>query len=310
MSKAFKLKALSIVLKRHNVSELKKIYQEVIGEKAPSDISHFQLVKDLSTKTKFSELESDWADKLYANNTTIKVYRFVDDKGNRYQNGLNILKRKFSPDSWKKLCTKGYSPNQLRDKTQLMHVSNVNDKSFFLFVSPGRNKEVVQDLTVKYLQQPQFTIAVWYNKESLLQVRGLEKASQVVLEVIDYFKVSTGKYPSTKQAEIPDRTLFNKLKGVLKGRGTKGRYSNPTEEVTEVTLKANADKELLNTKRSKSLIDDKYNLNAAGIDFDYNNKGYTVWIGFKLGTFWIRSGDVTEDVLDYIQEKILSVTKV
>jgi hypothetical protein len=123
----------------------------------------------------------------------------------------------------------------------------------------------------------------------------------------DYLALKGKENVFYKHLSIEDKNTFDKYKKALYGRTFRGKMSNPKEEVTDIEMKTNPDTELFDTKKYKDLTKEKYNLNSAGIDFAYKKQSYVVWIGFKTGTFWIRSGDVSEDLIQYVQGKLLTV---
>ncbi|MBN8537372.1 MAG: hypothetical protein J0M15_09995 [Deltaproteobacteria bacterium] len=305
--KDFKLRPLSIILKMHSLRELKAIYSEVFSESPSSELSHLQLVKEISGQTTLSELVGIWDSKLYAHNTTLKLYQAINLKNeNKIESGIKKIKSHFNDEAWAQLFDEGYAPNKLPNEGRLLHISKLGNKYYFLFVYPGRAKEVIEELSVRHLIQPLFVIAVWDNDESTLQLRGQERAQLVAAKFENY--LNSEKEPvGLSHLYIKDKDAFDEYKKALDGRGMRGKVTNPDQEVAELTLVASPDTELMDTKKYKDLIDEDYTLNSAGIDFEYDGQTYTVWIGFKTGTFWIRAGDVTEELISYAQEKLLEV---
>ncbi len=291
----------------HSVGELKALHQDLLGEPAPKDVSHFELVKFLCDQISFSDLLESWSEKIYAHNTTLKLYQFVDLKSQEpISGGLKVIKARLG-ESWDKLTDKGYSPQQLKAEGSLLHISEMDKKAYFLFAYPGRTREVVEDLNVRYIVQPMFTIGVWDDATGTLQIRGQERQSVIAAKFTSYLELKSKDGVHASHLSIEDKDTFEKYKKALNGRTYRGKMSNPSEEVTDIEMKTNPDTELFDTKKYKDYVKEKYNLNSAGIDFAYKRKSYVVWIGFKTGTFWIRSGDVSEDLIDYVQSKLLTV---
>lgn len=311
LRKGFKLRPLAVILKMHSLSELRAIYLEIFEEDAPRELTFLQLVKTISSQTNFDDLMEVWESKMYAHNTTLKTYQFLETKTlSPIKNGILKIKKMFSTEDWEKLTTEGISPNVMTVEPKLMHISQIgDDKYYFLFVFPGRSKEVIEGLSVRYIPQPQFCIAVWYNDKALLQIRGQENQSVLALKFLKYLKGGEGDTVELKHIKIQDKEIFGKLKKELDGRGINGKVSNPLAEVSDLQLKANPNKELFDTKMYKSLVKRNYNLTDAGIDFVFKKTNYTLWVGFKMGTLWLRTGAASEDLLNHLQEKLLKVCK-
>lgn len=311
MQKDFKLRPTSILLKQHSLKQLRQIYEFQYGEAPKKDKTHLQLVHELSSALSVKELLNQWPEKTFAHNTSFKFYAVQNlaggKKPTKIKSGSKQIEEFFNSESWEKITNQGYVPNQLNEEGHLLQIAKNKNKTYFLFASPGRAKEVIESLQVRYLIQPQFTIAVWNDDDSTLQIRGMDARNTALTKVSEYLQVKDRIEPTFRQVYIGDKEKVKRLATLLDGEAKRGKFSSETAEVGEATLVSQPDKDLYETALVKQIEDAGYGQDSAGIDFIYQKESYTVWIGFSAGTFWLRSGNVTEDVIDYIEEKIAQV---
>lgn len=308
MQKDFRLKPVSILLKQHSLKELKQVYTEVNGKAPKQDKTHLQLVHELASDLSINALLESWPEKAFAYNTSLKFLKVTNDKTKeKIENGAKIIKAHFTQEAWTKITEQGYVPRELSEEGHLLQVAQTTNKTFFLFASPGRSKEVIEDLNVRYLVQPQFTIAVWNNKESTIQIRGMEVRETATSKLRNYMWINDRVEPVFEQIKIYDKEQVKKLAKALGGKAHRGKFVNPDNEIEEATYVSQADTDLYATAKVKQAEKEGYNQHSAGIDFVFQGESYTVWVGFSAGTFWIRAGTVTEEVIDYLEAKILSI---
>jgi len=308
MQKDFRLKPASIILRQHSLKDLREIYTEELGKEPKKDITHLQLVHELANSLSISALLETWSDKIFAHNTSFKFYNVTDLKSNKsIENGKTLIKEHFTKDAWEKITGTGYIPKTLSNDGHLLHISELNEKTVFLFAAPGRAKEVIEDLNVRYLVQPQFTLAVWDNKSSTIQLRGVDLRGTALAKIRDYLTKGETISPTFKQVMVQDRDQAKKLAKALKGRAHRGKFVNSKAEVSEATYVSAPDKDLYETQLVKDAEKSGYRQDSAGIDFVWNKESFTVWVGFSNGSFWVRAGEVSEDLIQYLQGKILSL---
>lgn len=311
MQKDFKLRPTSILLKQHSLKELRQIYESQYGEAPKKDKTHLQLVHELASVLSVEELFDQWPEKTFAHNTSFKFYsvqNVTDGKRpTKIKNGGKQIEKFFNAEAWNRITSQGYVPNELKDEGHLLQIARNGNKIYFLFASPGRAKEVIESLQVRYLVQPQFTIAVWNDTDSTLQVRGMDARDTALTKIREYLWVNDKIEPTFKQIYIDDKEKVKRLATLLNGEAKRGKFSSETAEVGEATFVSQPDKDLYETALVKQVEDAGYGQDSAGIDFLYQGESYTVWIGFSAGTFWLRSGNVTEKVIDYIEEKIAQI---
>lgn len=304
-SEEFNLDAKKILLKLHENKELKEIYKKVVKKKPTRGLSHFDLIREIANKTSIKDLVQEYASTIFAKNTTIKNYRVIRENGNPIVRGFNQLKTTFNTDEWVKLTNEGLKPRDLSDKAKLMFILKKANKAYFLFALPGQKKEIVEGLKIKKVLQPIFTIAAWNDVSSYLEIRGKDGRKLV----LDFFDKKLSKAFNENigfnHIRIDDQERLLKFKKLVNGRERRGRFRNSEREIEDITMISQVDKELSETEKYDNLQDEDYLQTATGIDFTFETKPYTVWIGLTTGSVWIRTGDVEESVLDYLRSNLI-----
>ncbi len=225
--------------------------------------------------------------------------------GKAFKNGAKNIKGSFDATAWQTLCGKGYVPRKLSTKGDLLQVAVYGNKTYFIIASTGRPKEIIEDLNVRYITQPQFTIAVWNDDKSTLQIRGMDARDVALTKVHEYLSLRGKFLPHIQQLRVEDKAGAKSLAKELGGTAHRGKFVNRNAEIEEATLVAQAHRDLWETKMVKKAEKDGYSQDSAGIDFVYKGEAYTVWVAFSAGTFWVRAGAVTEELVDFLHGKLL-----
>jgi hypothetical protein len=277
--------------------------KELSGERVAKGKSHLELVRDVSEYIDISSLIDNYSDDVYARNTTLKLYRFLEDTGLPVESGIHRITGRFSRDKWEQLTSTGTNVRTISNEVKLLHVGQIEDKYYFLFVFSGRSKEVIDGLNVRMLPQPIFSIAVWDETTGYLQIRGRDSKDKILAQFKKWLKNIDNAEPSSNHIYIDNIEQFNRLKESLNGRVRRGRFQSDSEEVEDITFVSQADVELFDTNKYQNLEEDYYT-HSVGIDFVRNGHNYTVWVSFLSGTVWVRSGEVDEEFIEYLNQKI------
>jgi hypothetical protein len=308
LQKDFKLKPIGIILKQHGIKELREIYHQLNEEYPRKEVTHLELVHSISLQLDIHELLNTWPDRAFAYNTSFKFYKVSNLLSKTpIKDGSKIIKSFFTDETWRKVTDRGYSPQEIPEKGHLLQVAQHEKKFFFLFASAGRTKEVFEDLTIRNLVQPQFNVAHWKDDSRVLQVRGVDSKGISAEKFKEYLYVKDKIDPQFDQIMVDDRDKVKRLATLLGGRARRGKFIHDEEEIAEATYVAQADTDLYATGKVKTAMREGYNQDSAGIDFIFDSESYTVWVGFKTGSLWLRSGIVNEAVIDFIESKIVQV---
>jgi hypothetical protein len=299
----FHLNPLRIILRLHSSTELRKMLRELSGERVGKGKTHLELVRDVAEYTDISTLIEDYPDDVYARNTTLKLYRFLGDTGLAVESGIARIIGRFSDDKWEQLTSTGTNLRTISNEVKLLHVGQVEDKYYFLFVFSGRSKEVIDGLNVRMLPQPIFSIAVWDEATGYLQLRGRDPKDKILAQFKKWLKNIDNVEPSSNHIYVDSIEQFNRLKESLNGRARRGRFQSDSEEVEDITMVSQADVELFDTNKYQNL-EAEYYTHSVGIDFVRDGHNYTVWVSFISGTVWVRSGEVDEEFIEYLNQKI------
>lgn len=302
------LSHLGLILMQHSKNRLGKVLQDLKGEKintrAMAKAEIVQALQGYSEK----ELVKSFDGSLFTSNqslTFVKFTRFHEVKGEKVlkdvSNGIIALKKNIKDFS--KLEKLGESPQILKSKPDLLKIIKISrEKTGFLFANKGATVFIRKNLKLIESSEPNFDLCVWDNDSGILQVRSAHNVDYYK----DFFAKNLKNSPDAHfQSLIVDPGSFDvfvrKINGTV--RTVKGKDQTRQKGYLEKEFKSQggADVRMVPTYNADL---QGYEILSHGVDFKYEGESYTIYVGFKKGTVWLRFGEPTEKLIQKLQKVI------
>lgn len=302
---------IGLIIMQHPKHRIVKVFKDLSGNKISThNLSKAEIVGLLQ---EYDEklLVKAFKDMLFASNQSLTFVRYSrreTDSGKvvqkEIQNGLSAIKKNI--EVYETLAANGYSPLRLGKEPTLLKIFSLDkNKTAFLFGSTGKTLFIRKNLKLVRTSDPDFDLCVWDNTKNVLQIR----SAQNVEFYKDYFSKMLKNSPDAIYENLTvDPDSFDEFVARIGGivRSVKGKDPTKLKSYLEKDLKSQSDVDVRTVESYDEDIDG-YDIISHGVDFIYGGMPYTVHVGMKTGSVWLRFGDPTEDLLNFLQEVVLEL---